>query len=126
MYSNLYGSIRTILPFIVMHVHAGPNVSSPENLTSRFTSNGTSVNASGMEVYLSWSPPSDTPDDVEYHITITANSSFIVQNEVTTSPCFNVTLQLNEMYQVSIFASVCDNTFVSDPLETNLTINTGT
>ena len=113
-----------IFKSVVMHVHAGPNVSSPKNLTSRSTTNDTN-STSGVEVHLSWSPPSDTPDDVEYHINITMNSFFIVKNEVTISPCFNASLKFNETYQVSIFATVCNNNFVSDSLETELIINAG-
>ena len=108
--------------------------SPPENLT--FSAGSSIANATvaregeeglGMRlvVHMSWSPPPEYgPNDrvdLHYTINITGEHSSVIEN--TTSSNFSAALNISQTYLITVYASVCDNMFHSDPLETNFTIN---
>ncbi len=61
--------------------------------------------------------------DIEYTVVITeANSSIILYNHNTSSTNFTARLQFNTTYSITLYASRCNHTLISDPLVMNVTI----
>ena len=96
--------------------------SPPEDLTFSVDS---STDDASVVVHMSWSPPPEYgPNDrvgLQYTINITGEHSSVIEN--TTSSNFSAALNISQTYLITVYASVCDNMFHSDPLETNFTIN---
>ena len=93
--------------------------SSPENLTYHPTY--TNITEAGVMVALMW-PPNNGGLSVEYTLLLTDSSHNSLTTHTTHTTNWTTSLQFNETYLVTLYASTCDHTLISDNFTTDINI----
>ena len=78
---------------------------------------------------MMWLPPELSNNiaepEIEFMVVIADVNSSIVDDQ-TSSSNFTATLQFNTTYYISVYASRCNGTLISEPLNASITIEKGT